>query len=128
MKKKSKGNGRSNKSAGKNDNIRTIQSILSCLFFLSKEAEKSRIFYVDTILKEAIAKIDLLGRGQSVFFQTTQIIDESLYEAMSFLHHLADVPMATRADFIEFYNELRTVIKNTSGKTGSAGITTTTIQ
>ena len=110
MRKKSKSNSHSQNTTAVSEDVKTLQSIISCLFYLCKEAEKQKILYACFVLKEAISKIDLLSRGQFAIVPTKEIIDDSLYEAMNFLHKLADMSDAERSDFMNVYNKLRETI------------------
>jgi hypothetical protein len=92
---------------GTPDRVKSLQSFLSCLFYLTQEAEREGFAYIKTVLKETIAKIDLLSRGESVLPQAADVIDDSLYEAMAFLHSLADLSAQERCDFMKIYEELR---------------------
>lgn len=89
------------------DNTRTLQSFLSCLFYLAKEAEREGLPYISTVLKESIGKIDLLSRSGRYHSTIPNVIDDSLYEAMNFLHHLAELAPADRAEFMKVFDEIR---------------------
>jgi hypothetical protein len=88
------------------DKVKTIQTFIACLFYLSQEAEREGFPYITTILKETISKIDLMSRGGSLP-APANIIDDSLYEALNFLHTLADLSPKERSDFMKVFDAIR---------------------
>jgi hypothetical protein len=89
------------------DKVKTLQSFIACLFYLSQEAEREAFPYIAVILKESIGKIDLLSRGGFQHPPTCELLDESLYEAMNFLHELAEFSPASRREFMKVFDALR---------------------
>jgi hypothetical protein len=88
---------------------KVLQSFVSCLYYLSQEAAREGLPYITAVLKDTIGKIDLLSRGELI--DTSELIDDSLYEALSFLHELSELEPADRADFMAIYNSLRKTIR-----------------
>jgi hypothetical protein len=89
------------------DKVKTLQSFIACLFYLSQEAEREAFSDIAVILKECIGKIDLLSRGGFLQPPTCELLDESLYEAMNFLHELAEFSPAGRREFMKVFDALR---------------------
>jgi hypothetical protein len=91
--------------------VKVLQSLLSCLFYLCQEAERERLPYVGALLKDTISRIDLLSRSGVLPHAGADIIDDSLYEAMSFLHELAGLSPAQRSDFMKTFEILRHTLR-----------------
>jgi hypothetical protein len=87
--------------------IKEIQSFLSCLFYLIQEANREELPFVADVLKEAIAKIDRLSNCDELREASANIIDNSLFEAMNFLHTLAGLSAEERSDYMKVFEILR---------------------
>lgn len=89
------------------EKVKALQSFLSCLFYLIQEAKRENLTFVADVLKEGIGKIDRLSNCDELRQASANIIDNSLFEAMNFLHTLSSLSVEQRADYMRVFEMLR---------------------
>jgi hypothetical protein len=89
------------------EKVKALQSFLSCLFYLIQEAKREDLTFVANVLKEGIGKIDRLSNCDELRQASANIIDNSLFEAMNFLHTLSSLSVEQRTDYMRVFEMLR---------------------
>lgn len=86
--------------------IQSLKTFAASFYFLANEAEKDEFPYISIFLKEGISRIDniLAGKEQDYL---PKVIDESLFNAMSFLYGLSQLSPKVRSDFANFFGDLK---------------------
>jgi hypothetical protein len=91
--------------------VKALQSFHSCLFYLIQESYREDLPFVADVLREGISKIDRLSNGDELREASVRIIDNSLYEAMNFLHTLSGLSPAERSDYMKIFELLRQTMR-----------------
>lgn len=91
--------------------LKALQSFYSCLFYLIQESNREDLPFVADVLKESIAKIDRLSNADELREASVRIIDNSLYEAMNFLHTLSGLSPEERSDYMKIFELLRQTLQ-----------------
>jgi hypothetical protein len=91
--------------------LKALQSFYSCLFYLIQESHREDLPFVADVLKESISKIDRLSNGDELREVSARVIDNSLYEAMNFLHTLSGLSPAERSEYMKIFELLRQMLQ-----------------